>query len=77
MQTKASKAEIVGEFDNHLKIKIRTLPIDGKANKELIKILAKKFGVNQQQICLLKGEKAKKKIFLIKSPKVLIAGITK
>ncbi|OGT30069.1 MAG: YggU family protein [Gammaproteobacteria bacterium RIFCSPHIGHO2_12_FULL_35_23] len=75
VQTKASKDELVGEYADSLKIKIIAPPLEGKANQYLQKFLAKQFAVPLQNVELIKGEKAKKKTFLIKSPQQLIAGI--
>ena len=36
---KSSKSEIVGELGGALKIKIKSPPIDGAANAELIRVL--------------------------------------
>lgn len=43
---RASKSEIVGEFDGALKIRIASPPVDGAANAELIKLLSKKLNVS-------------------------------
>lgn len=56
---KSSKSEIVGEMNGALKVKINALPIDGAANAELIKILAKHFGVTKSAIKILKGQASK------------------
>ncbi len=58
---KSSKSEIVGEMDGALKVKINAPPIDGAANAELIKILAKHFGVAKSAIEILKGQTSKTK----------------
>ncbi|MCK5123480.1 MAG: DUF167 domain-containing protein [Candidatus Pacebacteria bacterium] len=76
--TRASRNEILGldelnclslEFKNNsvkklpeLKIYLTAIPIQGKANKELIKLLAEKLGVGKSKIEIIKGEKSKEKI---------------
>ena len=69
VQPSSSKDEVVGIYGEYLKIKITTLPLEGKANLHLIKLLAKQFGVAKSQVILIKGEKSRKKIFRVKSPK--------
>ena len=45
-----------------LKIYLTVAPVDGKANKELIKLLAEKLGISKSRVSILKGEKSKEKI---------------
>ncbi len=45
-----------------LKIYLTAVPVDGKANKELIKLLAEKLGVSKSRIEIIKGEKSKEKV---------------
>ncbi len=58
---KSSKSEIVGEMDGALKIKIKSPPVDGAANEELIKTLAKFFAVPKSAVEILKGQTSKNK----------------
>jgi len=48
-----------------LKIYLTAVPVDGKANKELIKLLAEKLGISKSRIEIIKGEKNKEKIIEI------------
>ena len=61
----ARRSEIVGWLGGKLKIKIKAPPVDGKANAELVRFLAKKFGVRQNAVRLLRGETAKTKLIEI------------
>jgi uncharacterized protein len=58
---RASLSEIVGEHDGVLKIKIAAPPVDGAANAELIKLLARKFNVSKSDIEIIGGETSKNK----------------
>jgi uncharacterized protein (TIGR00251 family) len=58
---RASKSEIVGELDQALKIRIASPPVDGAANAELIKLLAKSFGVSKAQVAIIGGQTSKTK----------------
>lgn len=58
---RASKSEIVGEFGNALKVRIASPPVNGAANAELIKLLAKTFGVSKSEVEILSGETSKTK----------------
>ena len=57
----SSKSEILGEFDGSLKIKIAAPPVDGAANAELIKFLAKKLGVAKSAVEIISGQNSKNK----------------
>ena len=58
---RSSKSEIVGEYDGALKVKLNSPPIDGGANVELIKLLAKEFDVSKTQVEILSGATSKSK----------------
>ena len=58
---RASKSEIVGELDGALKVKIASPPVDGAANAELIKLLAKTFGVSKSEVEIIGGQTSKSK----------------
>ena len=58
---RASKSEIVGEHDGALKIRIASPPVDGAANTELIRLLAKKLGVSKSDIEIVGGSSSKNK----------------
>jgi uncharacterized protein (TIGR00251 family) len=52
---RASKSEVVGEHDGALKIRLAAPPVDGAANEELIKLLAKFFEVNKSAVKVMSG----------------------
>ena len=58
---RASRSEIVGVHDGALKIRIASPPVDGAANIEIVRFLAKTFGVSKSDIFILSGETSKKK----------------
>jgi uncharacterized protein (TIGR00251 family) len=62
---RASRTEIVGEHDGALKIRIAAPPVDGAANAELIKCLAKAFSVSRSDIQIISGETSTNKRVLI------------
>lgn len=65
IQPNASKNEVVGIIDEVLKIKINAPPVDGKANKECIKFLAKALNVSKSHVSIIAGEKARAKVVRI------------
>ncbi len=58
---RASKSEIVGEMGGALKVRIAAPPVNGAANAELVKLLAKTFGVSKSEIEIIRGETSKTK----------------
>jgi uncharacterized protein (TIGR00251 family) len=57
----SSQQAIRHEDDGSLTVQLRSPPIDGKANQELIQLLAKAFGVPKSAIRILSGTTAKRK----------------
>lgn len=68
IQPNAKKNEFVGEYNNHLKLRITALPIDNKANKHLTRFLAKTFSVSLSRIELISGANQRSKRFKIHAP---------
>jgi uncharacterized protein (TIGR00251 family) len=60
----AGKNEVIKEGEI-LKVKISSPPTKGKANKEVIELLANFFGVKKNCIRIIKGEKSREKIIEI------------
>ncbi|HZH34014.1 MAG TPA: DUF167 domain-containing protein [Pyrinomonadaceae bacterium] len=58
---RASKSEVVGEHDGMLKIRLAAPPVDGAANAELIRVLAKFFEVPRASVQITGGETSKTK----------------
>jgi uncharacterized protein (TIGR00251 family) len=63
---RASKSEIVGEHDGALKVRVAAPPVDGAANEELIRILAKGFDVAKSAVEITSGQSSKTKQVRIK-----------
>lgn len=54
--------EIVGWHGEALKVKVQAVPENGKANKALVKFLAKELGVGKGGVRLVSGEKSRSKV---------------
>ena len=65
---RASRSEVAGLHDGALRIRIAAPPVEGAANRELVKFLAKKFKVAQAAISLLSGANSKQKVIRIAHP---------
>jgi uncharacterized protein (TIGR00251 family) len=72
IQPKASRDALIGPYsENEYKIAITAPPVDGKANRHLLKFLAKTFGLPACRIELISGKNSRSKTVRLKSPRVL------
>lgn len=62
---RASRSEIAGEYDGALRVRIAAPPVEGAANRELQRLLAKKFKLPQNAIEIIAGTHSKRKIVRI------------
>ena len=58
---RSSRSEIVGEMDGAVKVRLTSPPVDGAANAELIRLIAKKFGVSRSAVEIIGGDTSKTK----------------
>lgn len=56
------------EADGSLTVHLKSPPVDGKANQELIEILAKRFDVPKSQVVIKLGLSSKNKVVDIPLP---------
>lgn len=59
--TNAPRSEIVGESGGFLKVKLNAVPEKGKANEELIKVLAEAYNVPKSNITIKRGKNSRRK----------------
>ena len=64
---RASRTEIVGEHNGALRVRIAAPPVDGAANEELIRTLARAFKVPRRDVEILSGHTSKLKQVRIKN----------
>ena len=63
---RSSRAGLDGMIGDALKVRIRSAPVDGKANKELIEVLADAFGLPKSAVVFKSGETSKTKRLLLR-----------
>lgn len=68
-QPRSSRAGVDGLLGDALKVRIRSAPVDGKANKELLETLADAFGLPKRAVSFKGGETSKSK-------RILLSGIS-
>jgi uncharacterized protein (TIGR00251 family) len=66
-QPRASRTEIIGEHDGALKIRIAAQPLNGKANDECRRFLAKLLDVSATSVEIISGETSRDKIVRIQN----------
>ena len=66
-QPRAPRTEIIGEHDGAIKIKLAAAPVNGKANEECRRFLAKLFGVSATSVEIISGESSRDKVVRIQN----------
>ncbi len=61
VQPKSSRNEIAGEIGGRLKIRLTAPPVEGKANKALVKFVAKRLGIAASGVIIVGGHKSRRK----------------
>ena len=56
---RASRSEIVGEHDGALRVRVAAPPVDGAANDELIRVLARALDVPRSAVEITSGQNSK------------------
>ncbi|MGB3209843.1 MAG: DUF167 domain-containing protein [Desulforhopalus sp.] len=67
VQPNASKSRIIGLHDGCLKLAVAAPPIEGKANKEVVKFLATILGVPGRDVTVKSGVQSRKKTVVVKN----------
>ena len=65
-QPRSSKSGLDGLHGDAVRVRIRSAPVDGKANKELIETLADAFGLAKSMVAFKGGETSKTKRLLLR-----------
>lgn len=65
--TRAKKEELLRLSEGSYRIKVLSPPEKGKANKRIVEMLSKEFGVKKRDIKIVSGETANRKIIEIAS----------
>ena len=61
----ARKSEIMGEAGGRLRIRLQAPPVEGKANRELTRFVARELGLKKNRVALASGEKSREKTLLL------------
>ena len=61
----SSQCKIAGIHDGALKVKLTKPPVEGQANAECCKVVAKQLGVSKSQVKVLHGKTSRRKVLLV------------
>ncbi len=61
VQPNASVTTIAGEYGDELKVRLAAPPVDGKANAELVRFLARAAGVPRADVVVVRGQSGRSK----------------
>jgi hypothetical protein len=62
VQPRAARSQVAGEIDGALKLRLAAPPVDGAANEELIRLIAKLFDAPRSRVALIAGQSSKNKL---------------
>ena len=65
VQPRASRTEIVGEHAGAIKLRVAAPPVDGKANEECRRFLAKLLKVGATSIEIISGDLSREKVIRV------------
>jgi uncharacterized protein len=66
VQPRASKNEVCGIHEGILKVRLTAPPVEGEANRECLKFLAKVFEISKSQLEIVQGHKSRRKTVLLR-----------
>lgn len=58
---RAARSEVVGEYNGALRVRVAASPVDGAANEELVRSIARAFGVSKGAVAIVSGQSSKQK----------------
>jgi len=62
VEPRSSRSGIAGPYGDALKVRLTSPPVEGRANKELIEVLSKEFGIPKKDVEIISGQGSKNKV---------------
>jgi uncharacterized protein (TIGR00251 family) len=62
VQPRASRTEVVGPHGDAIKLRVAAPPVEGEANDEVIRFIAKTLGVSSSAVRIVSGETGRRKV---------------
>jgi uncharacterized protein (TIGR00251 family) len=66
VQPRASRTEIAGPHGDAIRIRVAAPPVDGAANRELIRFLADRLGIPPRRVSLVRGDATRDKVLEVR-----------
>jgi hypothetical protein len=66
VQPRASRSELAGLHEGRLKLRLTAPPVEGEANRECIRFVARLLSVPKSSVVILQGHKSRAKSLLIR-----------
>jgi uncharacterized protein (TIGR00251 family) len=66
VQPRASRSELAGMHEGRLKVRLTAPPVEGEANRECVRFLAKLLDIPRSSVSVLQGLKSRSKTLLIR-----------
>ena len=64
----ARKTALAGLYADRLKVQVSAAPDKGKANRELVDLIAKEFDIAKSDVTIIKGQKSRNKTIVLSGP---------
>lgn len=64
-QPRSSRAGVDGLLGDALKVRVKAAPVDGKANREIVEVVADALGISKSRVTFKSGESSKTKRLLV------------
>jgi uncharacterized protein (TIGR00251 family) len=62
---RSSRTELAGVMGGTLRVRITAPPVEGAANKALVRFLAKRLGVGRSQVAIVAGKTSRNKVIAV------------
>lgn len=64
--TPKSSKSLISVESGHIRVKLHSPPVDGKANEECVRLFAKALGLPKSSISVVRGEKGRQKFISVR-----------
>jgi len=68
VQPRSAADQVVGIVDGAVRVRLTSPPVDGKANRSLLRLIARAFGVAPSRVELVGGDRGRGKHLVVHGP---------